>query len=82
MSEPENSFWILQNHKNSPLGPQKIKKTTPKLSENQKSELKENKSCSTIWLEPEIVFGPYPNPKNTPLGHEKVKNYPKTKSKK
>ena len=21
--------------------------------------MKENKSCSTIWLEPEIVFGPY-----------------------
>ena len=51
----------------------------------------ENKSCSTIWVDPKTVFEPYPNLKNSPLGNpkpknsplvpQKVKNYPKIKSK-
>ena len=42
MSQPQNSFLTYPNVKNSPLGPQKVK-MTPKLSQNQMSELKETK---------------------------------------
>ena len=41
----------------------------------------ENKSCSTIWVDPKTVVEPYPNPKNSPLGTQKVKNDSKIKSK-
>ena len=37
------------DHKNSPIGPQKVK-TTPKLSQNQMSELKETKKMKIIAL--------------------------------
>ena len=41
----------------------------------------ENKSWSTIWVDPKTVFEPYTYPKNRPLGSQKVKSYPKIKSK-
>ena len=57
---------------------------TPKLSQNQISELKEtklNKCCSTTWVVLKTVVAPYSNPKISPLGPQKVKNDPKVKSK-
>ena len=50
---------------------------TPKLSQNEMSELKENENWSTTWVDPKTVVEPYPNPKNSPLGPQKVKNTPK-----
>ena len=37
--DPKAVFETYSNHKNSTLGPQKVK-ITPKLSQNQKSEMK------------------------------------------
>ena len=42
---------------------------------------KENKSCSTTWVDPKTLVEPYLNPKVSPLGPQKVKNDPKIKSK-
>ena len=54
---------------------------TPKLSQKLKVRIegtKENKSCSTTWVDPITVFEPYPNPNPKP---KKVKNDLKIKSK-
>ena len=55
---------------------------TPKLSKNQKLEIKENieKSCPTTLLDLKTVFEPYPDLKNSPLGLQKVQNNPKIRS--
>ena len=44
-------------------------------------ENRENKSCSTTWVDPKTVFEPFHNPKNSSLGPQKVKNDPKIKPK-
>ena len=46
-----------------------MSKNYPKLSQNQKSELKET------W-EIKVVFEPNPNPQNSPFGPKKAKNDP------
>ena len=69
------------NHKNRPLGPQKIK-TDPKIKSKSNIRIernKENESYSTTWLDPKTVVDPYPSPKNAPVGPQKVKNNPKIK---
>ena len=47
--DPKTVFVPPIEHKNSPIGPQKVK-TTPKLSQNQVSELKETKKMIIIAL--------------------------------
>ena len=56
---------------------------TPKLSQNQMSELEETKKMKVVQLHNETSnsFYPYLNPKNSLLGPQKVKNDPKIKSK-
>ena len=56
---------------------------TPKLSQNQKSELKELQKIKVAQLNEQkpTIFEPYSGPKNIPLGRQKVKNDPKIKSK-
>ena len=57
---------------------------TPKLGQNQMSELGETKKMKVVQLHNETskqFFDPYSNPKNSPLGPQKVKNDPKIKSK-
>ena len=56
---------------------------TPKLSQNETSELKvniENKICWTTWVDPKTVVKLYSNPKNSSLGPKKVKKDTKIKS--
>ena len=45
---------------------------TPKLSQNQKSELK--KSCSTTWVDAKTVFEPYPDPKKPKMTPKSSQN--------
>ena len=68
--------------KNSQLRPRKVK-NDPKIRSSKVSieVTKENKSCSTTWVDPKRVFEPYPDPKDSPLGPQKVKDYAKIKSK-
>ena len=47
--DPKTVFEAHIEHKNSPIGPQKVK-TTPKLSKNQMSELNETKKMKIIAL--------------------------------
>ena len=57
---------------------------TPKLSQNQKSEVTktiERKIFTNTWVDPKTVLEPYHDPKNSPLEPQKVKNDPKIKSK-
>ena len=58
---------------------------TPKLCQDQTSELKKTKKMKVVQLHelsrPKTVVEPYPNPRNSPLGPQKVKNDPKIKSK-
>ena len=57
---------------------------TPKLSENQTSELKETKKLKVVQLHektPKQVFEPFYSPKNSQLGPQKFKNDPKIKLK-
>ena len=78
MRRQQNSFWAL------PRPPQKNSKMTPKLSQNQKSEVTktiERKIFTNTWVDPKTVLEPYQDPKNSPLGPEKLKNDPKIKSK-
>ena len=65
MSGPQNSFRILPQHQNSPLGPQKVKNDPNiKLKSNARVEGNiENESCSTTWVDPKTVFELYPNQK-------------------
>jgi len=49
MSQFNTVFEPHIEHKNSPIGPQKVK-TTPKISQNQMSELKETKKMKIIAL--------------------------------
>ena len=68
-------FKSYLNPKNSPVRPQKVKNDL-KIMSKSKVEFEENienRSCSTILLDPKTVFEPYPNPKNSPLGLKKVK---------
>jgi len=46
---PKQFCETFLNPKNSPLGPQKVK-ITPKLSQNQMSELKEIKNMKVVQL--------------------------------
>ena len=46
---PKQFFEPDIDHKNSPIGPQKVK-TTPKLSQNQMSELKETYKMKVVQL--------------------------------
>ena len=84
MSRPQNSFQTLpQPPKIAHQGPKKYK-MTPKLSQNQRSELKETQKMKVIQLPeqtPKQFLNPFPDPKNSPLGPKKVKNDPKIKSK-
>ena len=56
---------------------------TPKLSQNQMSELKESykKKLLNYMSRPQNSCEPYPNPNNSPLGPQNIKNDPKIKSK-
>ena len=47
--DPKTVFKPHIEHKNSPIGPKKVK-TTPKLSQNQMSELKETTKMKIIAL--------------------------------
>ena len=49
MSGPQIVFKPHIEHKNSPIWPQNVK-TTPKLSQNQMSELKETNKMNIIAL--------------------------------
>ena len=72
---PKQFFEPHIDHKNSPIGPQKVK-TTPKLSQNQKSELNETKKIKVVALyeltpkqfepdhNPQIAYFLPQNPKN------------------
>ena len=64
--DPKTVFEPDIDHKNSPIGPQKVK-TTPKLSQNQMSELKETKKMKIIALYEQTPkqFEPDPNPQNS-----------------
>ena len=47
---PKQFFEPDIDHKNSPIGPKKVK-TTPKLCQNQMSELKEIKKMNVVQLQ-------------------------------
>ena len=79
MSRPQRSFELYPNHKNSPLGPPKVKddpkntplglqkvKMPPKLSQAQKSEFKESKKMKVVQLHektPKQFLNPSTSPK-------------------
>ena len=50
MSRPQNNLNLIPTLKISYLGPKKKSKTTPKLSQNQKLELKETKKLKVVEL--------------------------------
>ena len=84
MSTPQNSFESYPNPKNSPLGPQKVKKD-PDFKSKSKVRIERNignESCSTIWVDPKTVVEPYPNPKNRPIRPQKFKNEAKLRKNK
>ena len=82
-SNPKTVLEPNPNPKNSSLGPKKKAKNNPKIQLNLKVKIEgmlENKSCSTMWVDPKIIFKPNSNPKNSPLGPPKAKNDPKIQS--
>ena len=59
-------------------------KNDPKIKSKSKVRIEENienKSCSTICVDPKTVFEPYLDPKNSTFGPKKVKKNSKIKSK-
>ena len=75
MSSPKRVFELFLNPKNIPIGPQKVK-NDPKIKSKLNIRIernKDNKSCSTIWVDLKTVVEPYSNPKQD-------KNDPKIKS--
>ena len=77
---PKQFLNLTLNQKNSPIRPQKVK-TTPKLSRNQTSKLKETKKMkiAALYEQTTKLFEPDPNPKNSPFETPKVKSDPKIK---
>ena len=64
MSRTQNSFLTHPDHKNSRLGPQKVKND---LKIKSKSNVRiegdiENESCSTTRVDPKTVFEPHIEP--------------------
>ena len=81
MRGPQNSCRTLPQPKNSPLGPQILKKD-PKIKSKSKVRIEgtiENESCSTTCVDPKTVVDPYSDHKTSPLGPQKDKNDPNIK---
>ena len=79
--DPKTVFEPYPNPKNSPLGPQKVKKD-PKIKSKSKVRIEgtvETETCSTTWVDPKKVFEPLPDPKNSPLGPKNNQNLFKIK---
>ena len=67
MSRPQNSVEPFPNPKNSQLGPKSQKWPQNGVKPNVRIERnKENKNCSTTWIDPKSVGEPFLNPKNSP----------------
>ena len=96
--DPKTVVELYSNHKNSPLGPPKVKndpknsplrlqkvKNSRKIKSNSKVRIEEsikNESCSTIFVDPKTLIELKPVPKLAGNCPKRFKIIPKTKQSK
>ena len=79
MSRPQTSWRTLPKPQKQPIRAPKSKRTSPKLSKNQISEMTETYKMKVVQLHEQTPkhFLTLPNPENRPLGPKKSKITPK-----